>query len=475
MRQEKNHSKSLVWLRRDLRTNDHRAWSEAELSSKETCVVFVFDSNILRHLDPDDRRVTFLYDSLLEVQEKLKKAGSQLIVRYGDPKIEIPLVAKELKVDAVFCNRDYEKYAKERDTFVENDLKKNKIEFYTFKDHVVFECDEVKTQGGDYFRVFTPYSKAWRAKLTKETFQEAKVSLKNLISSHELKKVNQDLSLKKAGFERNPPFIKAGMSGALAQIQDFKKRVSHYEEKRNFPAIHNGTSLLSPHLRFGTISIRELVRLTPGKDKGTQVWHSELIWRDFFQMLLAAFPKVATESFQLKYKNLPWPGTKKDFQAWVEGQTGYPLIDAAMRHFAKTGWMHNRLRMIVASFLTKDLLCHWQWGESYFAKQLLDFDLAANNGGWQWASSVGCDAQPYFRIFNPILQSERFDPEGEFIRSEVPELKKIPNKFIHAPWKASKGELLHWGVELGKNYPHPLVDHAQQKEKILKIFKDHQS
>ena len=465
--------RSLVWIRRDLRTHDHRAWSVAEQESEETAVVFVFDSNILKKIsNNEDRRLTFIYESLVEIDSQLRAKGSQLIVLHGDPTQEIPQLAQRLNIDAVFTNRDYEPYAKKRDAHVEETLKKAAKKFFSLKDQVIFEADEVKNLSGDYFKVFTPYSKTWRAKVTKQNVEEAQVRLKNLAPAKNIQGFSQKLELESVGFKETKNWIKGGCKNAHKLAQDFLKSVKNYKDERDFPALTQGTSHLSTHLRFGTINVRELFRETWGlQNAGALTWQNELIWREFYQMLLSAYPSLPENCFQEKCNSIKWPGTQKDFKAWCEGQTGYPIVDAAMRHFNKTGWMHNRLRMIVASFLTKDLLCSWKWGEKYFANHLLDFDLASNNGGWQWAASVGCDAQPYFRIFNPVLQSERFDPEGVFLKAELPELKKLSLKYLHAPWTATPLELSAYGIELGKTYPHPIVIHAEQKDKAIKLFK----
>ncbi|MEZ4815943.1 MAG: deoxyribodipyrimidine photo-lyase [Bdellovibrionota bacterium] len=462
---QSKHKRALVWLRRDLRCFDNRAWSEAESLAEEIAIAFVFDTCILNQLKKDDRRITFIHKSLEELNSKLREKNSSLYVRVGDPTIEIPNLMKELKADALFLNRDYEAYAQKRDQNVKNTLEEKGYDFYSFKDHVIFEAEEVKNKSGNFFKVFTPYSKAWRAQLNSNSFSEAKVKLTKLIPAQ-----NKFPNLEKLGFCPQSLYVEAGRKGAAEQFKAFKKKIPNYKEQRDFPAL-SATSQLSVHLRFGTLNIRELFRHSLNKDAGTFIWHNELIWREFYQMLLSSFPQLPEKCFQSKCDSIKWPGSKEHFQLWCEGQSGYPIIDASMRHFKKTGWMHNRLRMVVASFLTKDLLCHWKWGEAYFAENLLDFELASNNGGWQWAASVGCDAQPYFRIFNPTLQSERFDPEGTFIRQELPELKALPNKFIHAPIKAKKSDLKNWGVELGKNYPLPIVEHATQKEKAIKLFK----
>lgn len=464
------HKRGLLWIRRDLRCFDHRAWSEAEKLVSELAVVFVFDSNILSKLKKTDRRLTFIHQSINELDLKLKEKGSQLIVLHGDPKKLIPQLIKDLKVEALFINRDYEKYAQERDLYVKNFIKNDQVSFYSFKDQVIFEAEEVKNKSGEYFKVFTPYSKAWRSQIQKESFSEAKVNLKNLLPSSVLKKYSQNPSLIGLGFDTQDLYVQSGRKGAAEQLKAFKKIIQNYKNARDIPSL-KATSQLSVHLRFGTLNVRELFRYTQGTDPGTFTWHSELIWREFYMMLLASFPQLPNKCFQPKYDAIKWPGTQEHFKLWCEGETGYPLIDAAMKHFKKTGWMHNRLRMIVASFLTKDLLCDWRWGEAYFAENLLDFELASNNGGWQWSASVGCDAQPYFRIFNPTLQSERFDPEGTFIRQELPELAKVPNKYIHAPYLAQKEDLKEWGVVLGKSYPRPIVEHTQQKEKAIALFK----
>jgi deoxyribodipyrimidine photo-lyase len=468
-----HYKRSLVWIRRDLRTHDHRAWSEAEEASDEIAVVFVFDSNILKKIsNKQDRRLTFIFESLAEIDAQLRAKGSQLVVLQGDPMQEIPQLAQNLNIDAVFTNRDHEPYALKRDSTVQRKLKESGKEFLTFKDQVIFEAQEVKNLAGDYFKVFTPFSKAWRAKLGKHDVEEARVRLKNLISSQKLQKVSQKLELESVGFHKTKNWIEGGTKGALQLKKSFLKNIKDYKNNRDLPALSEGTSHLSVHLRFGTLNPRELFRETWGlQSTGAITWQNELIWREFYQMLLQANPSLPDNCFQEKCNSIKWPGTQKDFQAWCEGQTGYPIVDAAMRHFNKTGWMHNRLRMIVASFLTKDLLCSWKWGEKYFADHLLDFDLASNNGGWQWAASVGCDAQPYFRIFNPVLQSERFDTEGVFLKAELPELKKLPLKYLHAPWTATPMELLSAGVKLGDEYPHPIVNHAEQKDKAIKLFK----
>ncbi|QPJ60725.1 MAG: deoxyribodipyrimidine photo-lyase [Candidatus Nitronauta litoralis] len=464
---------AICWIRRDLRLSDHRALYEACRVSKQVSVVFVYDETILKKLkDRDDRRVTFIYECLNEIDKKLRDKGSALITVKGDPCVEIPELAAELGVDGVFCNRDYEPAAKERDEFVGDRLKGLGISFQSFKDQVVFERLEITTQAGHPFRVFTPYKNAWLKKVTEEGYREYRPNLKKLSPLKNINKFVKPFDLKSIGFEKASLWIEPGEQEGGKRFRKFLKCVGQYNESRDFPFI-NGTSGLSVHLRFGTVSIRKLVKGALEQDsKGAQVWLSELIWREFYQMILDRFPRVVEQTFIPKFNQIKWSGGDRFFKAWCIGQTGYPLVDAAMRQFNATGWMHNRLRMVVASFLVKDLLVDWRKGEAYFARFLLDFDLAANNGGWQWCASTGCDAQPWFRIFNPITQSTRFDPDGKFIRANVPELKNFSNKEIHFPSKCRKEAQLKAGCLIGKDYPEPLVDHSTQRLLALDLYKN---
>lgn len=458
---------SICWVRRDLRLSDHVAMSEATSQSDHVTVVFVFDTTILSPLkDKDDKRITFIHESLRELDKELVRAGSRLIVRHGDPKIIIPDLAKTLQVEAVFTNRDYEPRAKDRDTVVEKKLSAYRIPFHSFKDQVIFEGKEIKTGSGDPYRVFTPYKNTWLSLLRPSYYEERAVDFKRFTPREKLRKETNNWSLEAIGFRRSSLWLEAGPTAAKRRLQNFRATLSEYHRRRNFPADVNGTSGLSVHLRFGTISVRTLVRFAKTySSEGSHVWLSEVIWRDFYQMILDQFPYVVHGAFRKDYDTIKWPGKDEHFEAWKEGKTGYPIIDAAMRHFKDTGWMHNRLRMIVASFLTKDLLVDWKKGEAWFAQKLLDFDLAANNGGWQWSASTGCDAQPYFRIFNPVSQSEKFDPEGAFIRQYVPELKKVSNKEIHWPHSP---DLFSGGMA---SYIAPIVDHGVQRLKALALFK----
>ncbi|MFY9261579.1 MAG: deoxyribodipyrimidine photo-lyase [Gallionella sp.] len=451
---------SLCWFRRDLRLHDHAALYHALKNSAAVYCVFVFDTDILDALpNRADRRVAFIWHSVQELQHALRALGCTLHILHGSAQALIPHFAQQLGAQAVFCNHDYEPDAIARDAVVAAALAQHNIAFHDYKDQVIFERDEVLTGAGKPFSVFTPYKNAWLKKLTDADLQAYPTEnyFSALASVH---KTNTLPSLTSLGFEEMPPSaLPCGMTGAEALFADFQPRMAMYHERRDFPAV-KGVSYLSTHLRFGTISIRSVARhayFTGGE--GAQTWLSELIWRDFYQMLLYHHPRVVTQCFKPQFDALVYANRAVHFDAWKHGQTGYPLVDAGMRQLNQTGFMHNRLRMVVASFLVKDLHIDWRWGERYFAEKLLDYDLAANNGGWQWAASTGCDAQPWFRIFNPVTQSEKFDPSGKFIRRYVTELVNCPDKFIHAPWKSPAAFA----------YLAPIVDHAVAREGWLAL------
>ncbi len=472
----------LVWLRRDLRVHDHAALHQALKHCQRVHVVFVLDTEILDALPPADRRVEFIRESLVEVDAQLRQLAGHpqagLIVRHGVAKDKIVKLAQHLQAQAVFANHDDEPLALARDIQVRGHLADHGILLHTFKDHVVFERNEVLTQTAKPFSVFTPYKNAWLKKVSPQDLQAHPVAtLASRLAPRPDDLAKPVPSLQDIGFE--PTNLKAlkiptGPSGAQALLQDFLTRIDQYDNTRNFPAV-KGPSYLSVHLRFGTVSIRELAREAHGRmlagSPGASVWLSELIWRDFYVQVLHNFAHVGHgQSFKPEYDAIHWehgPHAHKLFDAWCQARTGYPLVDAAMRQLNQTGYMHNRLRMVVASFLVKDLGIDWRWGEKYFATHLNDYDLSANNGGWQWASSSGCDAQPYFRIFNPVSQSEKFDPEGKFIHRYLPELAALPTPALHAPWLARPLELQASGVVIGKTYPAPMVDHAEAREKTL--------
>ena len=474
-------SSGLVWLRRDLRVHDNAALYHALKHCKQVHVAFVFDRTILDALPQADRRVEFIRESLQDLDARLAELGGEgcgLIVRHGVAEHELPQLARQLGVLAVFASHDDEPYAQLRDGKVRGHLADMGIALHTCKDHVVFERQELMTQSGTAFSVFTPYKNAWLRKVNDFYVRAYPVERYAAHLAPRPPALRQPVPrLSDIDFETtnlSELHIPCGETGAQSLLADFLGRIDAYGQRRDFPAV-KGPSYLSVHLRFGTVSVRQLAREAHARmqagSEGAAVWLSELIWRDFYAQVLANFAHVgAGESFKRDYDAIAWdhgPHGHKLFDAWCAGRTGYPLVDAAMRQLNQTGYMHNRLRMVVASFLCKDLGVDWRWGERYFATHLNDFDLSANNGGWQWASSSGCDAQPYFRIFNPVSQSQKFDAEGKFIRRYVPELAGLGDKSLHAPWLAGALELQSAGVTLGQNYPLPIVDHAQARETTL--------
>ena len=463
---------SLVWFRRDLRCHDHAALYAALKESARVYCAFVFDREILDRLPRrDDRRVEFIWHSVLELQRELGRHGGGLSVLHGNASEEIPALAGRLKADAVFTNHDYEPAAVARDDAVKAALAPAGIRFVTFKDQVIFEKDEILTQDGRPFSVFTPYKNAWLKRL--DGFFLQPYAVEKYFDRLAPAADGALPALTDIGFKPTNLLdlgIPAGMSGARRLFGGFKKRMAEYHARRDFPAM-KGPSYLSVHLRFGTLSIRALARAAwHAADRGAAVWLSELIWRDFYFMLLHHHPRVASEAFRPEYIALRFANDERLYQAWCEARTGYPLVDAAMRQLNTSGYMHNRLRMVAASFLVKDLHVDWRRGAQYFAEHLIDFDLAANNGGWHWAASTGCDAQPYFRIFNPVTQSQKFDAEGRFIRRYVPELAGCDNKFIHAPWLMNAQQQEKAGVIVGRDYPAPVVDHATARGVTLALY-----
>ena len=500
---QKKYPIGLMWFRRDLRAFDNAALHHALKSCAQVHCVFVFDREILDRLPKQDRRVEFIWEAITELNQQLgllaeaqTVKGTGLIVQHAVASDALPRLCQQLKVDALFANHDYEPQALARDAKVQALLEAQGTAFHTFKDHVIFERAEVLTLASKPYSVFTPYKNAWLKKV------DAYYLKPYVIDSHAVA-----LAVLPAGYRQGVPSLHAigfeqtnlktlkiptGATGGAQLFDEFLSRMDDYGETRNFPAV-KGPSYLGVHLRFGTVSIRQLASAgleqqlkgstgeqgggsngeQRGGSDGAAVWLSELIWRDFYAQVLANFPHAANDAFKAEYDKIQWEqgdDAKALFAAWCEGRTGYPLVDAAMAQINQTGYMHNRLRMVVASFLTKDLGLDWRWGERYFAQQLNDFDLASNNGGWQWAASSGCDAQPYFRIFNPTSQSEKFDAGGKFIRRYLPQLAKLSDKAIHAPWLAAPLELMAAGVELGKTYPYPVVKHDEARAKTLERY-----
>jgi deoxyribodipyrimidine photo-lyase len=428
---------SLFWFRRDLRLEDnvglYHALYQAKLQGHKVVPVFIFDKTILDKLeDKKDRRVDFIHQTILSLQNQLTAKGKSLHVEYGHPLEVIAQLIKQYKVKSVYTNHDYEPKAIDRDVEIKNVLENNKIELHTYKDQVIFEKEEVLKDDGKPYTVFTPYSNKWK-KVWEINVPKIHPSIK-LVDFFMDSKPLPIPSLKAMGFAN---------SDLVMPPMDWQEGlVKKYTDQRNFPAI-KGTTQLSVHLRFGTISARKLALETKALNT---TFFNELIWRDFYQMILWHFPQVGKgKSFKAQYDFIEWRNNEKEFEAWCEGRTGYPIVDAGMRELNTTGFMHNRVRMIVASFLTKHLLIDWRWGEAYFAQKLLDFDLAANNGGWQWASGSGCDAAPYFRVFNPRLQTEKFDKDLKYIRKWIPELDSL-------------------------NYPKPIVVHEEARVRVLAAY-----
>ena len=468
-------SQSLVWLRRDLRLHDHHALSEALKNAESVHLVFVFDELILSNLkDKDDLRITFIVDSLKEIESELQKHGGSLHVLNGDPTVLVPHLCEELNCSSLYFNRDYEAYAKARDHKVEKILKTKNISVHHFKDHVFYEKHEVLSGTNEIYKVFTPYKNKWLDKFRSQDSVVTRfdVSLKKITKWSNPHSILKSDIFKKIGFIENVGILKGGTCEALKRLSAFKKYISNYKEARDIPALEQ-TSNLSTYIRMGNLSIRDMIKVAiEDKTSGHETWLSEIIWRDFYQMILDVYPRVEKSSFKPQYDAIEWQGNKDQFQKWCDGETGYPIVDAAMRCLNATGMMHNRLRMIVASFLTKTLLIDWRLGEEYFARKLFDFDLAANNGGWQWSASTGVDAQPYFRIFNPYSQSEKFDEQGTFIKTWCPELSHVSVKKIHAPHEMDLVEQAQSQCIIGKDYPYPIVEYKVQRDRALKMYKE---
>ena len=471
----------LVWFRRDLRAHDQAALYHAVAQCAQVHCAFVFDREILDALPRADRRVAFIQASLVELDETLRAMSPQghggLIVLHAVASDAVPALAAELGVQAVFANHEDEPAALARDTVVRSRLAAAGVAFHTFKDHTVLERSEVLTLSSTPYSVFTPYKNAWLKKIDPFYLQSYDVARHaHRLAPRPAAHRTAVPGLANMGFEESglsQPKLPTGARGAQQLFNDFLARMDRYDDTRNFPAI-KGPSYLSVHLRFGTISPRHIAREAHRRAQqgspGAATWLNELIWRDFYFQILYHHPHIVDRSFKPAYDAIAWEsGPQADalFAAWCEGRTGYPLVDAAMAQINQTGYMHNRLRMVVASFLVKDLGIDWRRGEAYFATHLIDFDLAANNGGWQWASSSGCDAQPYFRIFNPVSQSEKFDPEGKFIRRYLPQLSALPTKALHAPWLGKPMDREAAGIVLSTDYPCPIVDHEEARKKTL--------
>lgn len=424
----------IFWFRRDLRIEDNHGFYQALQSGYEVLPLFIFDTIILNQLDEKaDKRVDLIWQMLINLQNEFLKYGSSLRVESGKPAEILTNLTTEYNLKAVYTNTDYEPFAIKRDKEVKELLVTKNISFETFKDQVIFEYDEVLKSDKTLYTVFTPYSRVWKAKLTvkdTETFPSEKW-LHNLMQTPPLPFPDlNDIGFQSTGIVYIEPEIDTNI-------------IKNYATTRDFPALH-GTTGISLHLRFGTVSIRKLVKIAL---ELSEIWLNELIWREFFMSILVWFPHVEKRAFKPKYDEIQWRNNEAEFEKWCRGETGYPMVDAGMREMNETGLMHNRVRMVVASFLTKHLLIDWRWGESYFATKLLDYDLSANNGNWQWAAGCGCDAAPYFRVFNPTEQAKRYDSEMKYIRKWIPEIDSF-------------------------EYPQPIVEHSFARLRALETYKN---
>ncbi len=439
----------LVWLRRDLRLDDNTALHEALQVCQRVQLVFVFDTALLEPLPRHDRRVAFIHQCVTALQSELRKrtrsAQTNLAVLHANAETAVVQLAQSIRAGSVFVNHDDEPYALRRDARVRDALAHRGIAWHSYKDHIVLERRELLTAAGNPYRVFTPYQRAWLERVKTSDIAERDCRALTDRCARVSRFDGSLPDLQSLGFdeprEAVPPHA-GGRAVGLQLLNDFSSRIDRYQQTRDVPCLR-GPSYLGTHLRFGTVSIRELLRLAMPLAKagslGAQTWVGELVWRDFFAQILSNFPHVATGCFKPEFDALQWeagPVADQRFDAWCKGRTGYPFVDAGMRQLLQTGYMHNRLRMVTASFLVKHLGIDWRWGEAFFARHLMDFDLASNNGNWQWASSTGCDAQPYFRIFNPVAQSRKFDPQARFILRYVPELKHAEVRDPHAPWES---------------------------------------
>ena len=465
------------WFRRDLRVSDNVALSEASQRAERVIPVFIFEDALRTGPDVGAARLAFLLQSVEALRKNLAELGRTLVIRCGKSEEVLPRLCAEAGAQAVFANKRYEPYAQRRDEQLVGLLNAAGFGFELFKDAVVWEESEILTQAGKPYTFFTPYSRAWKAR----PLPLPKGKLKAVSQASPVPSLPSDplpATTEEMGYPLTQTIPPGGERAALELLRRFMAGpVDAYAESRNFPAV-DGTSRLSPHLRAGTIGVRTiLAELNLARDKkavrpppsagsvnGADIFLNELIWREFYLQVLHHFPHVTRGAFRPEYDRVAWSDNQEHFQAWCEGRTGYPIVDAAMRCLNATGMMHNRLRMIVAMFLTKDLLLHWQWGERYFMRQLVDGDMAANNGGWQWSAGTGTDAAPYFRIFNPVTQGEKFDAEGKFVRQWIPELAAFPDDMIHQPWENPL-------LLSRSHYPQRIVLHEEQRPKCLALFK----
>jgi len=425
---------AIFWFRRDLRLFDNTALLKALTSGFTVLPVFIFDKRILQNLNPEDKRVSFIYQAIQNLNQLLLPFKTSVQIYFGNPDDVFDELLLAYSVNSVYANHDYEPYALDRDQQLKSKLAEKGVLFNTFKDQVIFEKDEITKLSGEPYTVYTPFRNKWLEKLNQDNSflhnRDSEKYLFNFIQTVD----NHFLSPAEIGFTE--------IKDVFSPFQFNQCVIGTYDKTRDFPAL-DSTSKVSVHLRFGTVSIRQLVSCAY---ETNAAWLGELIWREFFMQILWHFPYVVHQPFKPKYQFIQWINNEKSYEAWCTGQTGYPLVDAGMRELNETGFMHNRVRMVTASFLVKHLLVNWQWGEAYFAEKLLDFELASNNGNWQWAAGTGCDAAPYFRIFNPTTQAEKFDPQSVYIKKWIPE----------------------FGT---KSYTQPIVDHAFARERCLQTYK----
>jgi len=425
---------SIFWFRRDLRLHDNKALFHALQSEEKILPIFIFDIDILKKIPKDDARISFIYSELKAMNTHLESFGTEIRMFHGNPKEVFRSLMKNYTIVKVFTNHDYEPYAIKRDLDIKKLVSSNKIDFQTYKDQVIFERNEITKKDGKPYVVYTPYSRKWLEKY--ETDKPENYPSEDLLDRLYKKTKSETLTLSDIGFIKTNIPIKNYI---------FNSRIiNEYEETRNFPALDN-TSKLGPHLRFGTVSVRQMVSRADAHEN--KIFLKELIWREFFMQILWHFPETHKNSFKSKYDRIIWRNNEKEFQKWCEGNTGYPMVDAGMRQLNKTGFMHNRVRMLVGSFLCKHLLIDWRWGEAYFAEKLHDYEMSSNVGNWQWVAGTGVDASPYFRIFNPTSQIQKFDKELKYIQKWVPDFQEI-------------------------TYPSPMVDHKFARERCLKTYKD---
>jgi deoxyribodipyrimidine photo-lyase len=420
---------NVFWIRRDIRLMDNVGFSQALKSDLPVLPIFIFDKQILDELPEDDARVNFIHDELSGMNDSLQKDGKGIRGYYGNPTECLEQLLKEFEVNALYTNRDYEPYALNRDKKVAEFLSAKNVDFLTFKDQVIFEKSEVTKDDGKPYTVYTPFKNKWLSHFDESPMiQDYQLTIENCLE----------------GKFKFPSLNEMGFTKSSIKVRPIDlSQLDNYEETRNFPAT-DGTSYLGPHLRFGTVSVRSIIRKLKQKD---EVFLSELIWREFFMQILYHFPHVVSNNFRAKYDGIKWRNNQEEFKKWCEGKTGYPLVDAGMRQLNKTGYMHNRVRMVTASFLCKHLLIDWKWGEAYFAQKLLDYELASNNGNWQWSAGTGCDASPYFRVFNPESQLTKFDKKMTYVQQWAPEYSELI-------------------------FPQPMVEHKFARERAIATYKE---